>query len=467
MNGTEPAEKKSKKESDQTDRILPVPPHPLSVLETLEAAGYPSYLVGGCVRDALQGMKPKDYDITTAAPWQRVEELFSHTARTGIRHGTLTILVENEPIEVTTMRKESGYSDHRHPDTIEYTDQIEEDLARRDFTINAIAYSPACGIVDPYGGQDDLKKKIIRAVGDPDRRFEEDALRMFRAFRFAGRLGAIMDPATRAAIARKAPLCQTLAVERVTKELEEILACSPEIIADMLELLNGFLPELAEMKKTPQNTPYHYTDVLGHTLDALAVLSDRSPVLLWALLLHDVGKIDARTTDEKGIDHFKRHELASLKRAKPILESLRLPKKLIHDALMLIRDHDTFYAPRLENLYKLRVVKGYDDELVQKLFALQEADIRAHRMQERMESLRRFQAFYEVEKDRHPFHVRDLKINGRDVAERTDLQAKERKEALDEVLHRVIVDKGLDSREAQLALLDQIARRICRQRKKN
>lgn len=430
------------------------------ILETLESHGYQAYLVGGCVRDWLDHKQPHDYDITTSARPEEVMSLFKHTAPTGIAHGTVTVIEQGMPCEVTTMRRESGYADHRHPEHIEFTKDILEDLKRRDFTMNAMAWSPSSGLVDPFGGKQDLKDRIIRAVGDPEVRFEEDALRMFRAYRFAARLNAEIEKKTGQAIRSKARLSSTLAAERVAPEIEEILKTDPGRIEQMLDLLDPWIPELRIMNETPQNTPYHYANVLRHTLDAIKALPLKTPSTLWAALLHDSGKPDRRTTDAKGQDHFKEHELRSAEIAREILKRMKLPNAVQSEAVRMIRDHDTFYAPRLENLYKLRVRKGYSDELAQQLFALQEADIQAHATQERMESLNRFKAFYEQEKNRHPLERSQLKIDGKDLAERTSLQGKERKEALDEILHQVILHPQWDSREKQLDLLKQIEGKI-------
>lgn len=445
---------------EQTLLEIEVPEAIERIISSLENAGYQAFLVGGCVRDSLLGLTPKDFDLTTSAKPEEVISLFERTVPTGIKHGTVTVIEDGNPVEVTTFRTESDYADHRHPGQVHFASTIEEDLSRRDLTINAMAWSEKTGLKDPFGGQTDLKNRLIRAVGDPDVRFEEDALRMFRAYRFAARLHGTIDPKTEQAIHHQAHLTKVLAVERVVPEVEEILDTDPWMIARMLDVLHPFLPQLEAMKNTPQNTPYHYADVLGHTFDTLKFLDIRNQTTLWAALLHDAGKVEVRTTDENGRDHFKHHEQASARIAKKILADLKLPVKVQKEAVRLILDHDTFYAPRLENLYKLRVIKGYDDRLVQWLFALQKADIRAHAMQERMETLQKFIDFYEQEKDRHPWSVRDLKINGKDVAELTALQGAERAEALREVLHQVIVQPGKDTREAQLALLKSIAGKL-------
>ena len=435
-----------------------------TVLNTLQKAGYQAVLAGGCVRDALKGDRPHDFDIATSARPEEVMALFEKTIPTGARHGTVTVVQDGEMAEVTTFRKEGGYSDHRHPDAVEFVEDLKEDLARRDFTINAMAWSPATGLVDPFGGQEDLKKGIVRAVGDPEKRFEEDALRMFRAFRFAGRYGFEIEPKTRKAIDDKAPLAGEIAVERVVPEMEAIMKDSPQIIADMTELLKPWIPQLAIMKETEQNSIWHYTDVLHHTLDALQALPKWDPESGWAVLLHDAGKPETKQF-YGGHDHFKNHASASARIARQVVKDLKLPKKSGEEIVNLVKLHDTFYAPKLINLYKLRVKHGLSDESVQKLFNVQEADIQAHTTKDRMQALNAFRDFYEREKNRHPLSLKELKINGEDVLAKTDLKGREIAEVLERVLKEVILHPDLNSREGELQLLEKEAAALKREQK--
>lgn len=430
-----------------------------TILERLETAGYEAWLAGGCVRDALCGRTPHDYDIATSASPQQVQDLFSHTAPTGIEHGTVTVFEQGEQAEVTTFRKEGRYSDHRHPDQVEFVTDLFEDLSRRDFTINAMAWNPRRGLVDLFGGRDDLRAGIIRAVGDPLRRFEEDALRMFRAFRFAGRYGFEIEEKTRQAIEDKSDLSAQIAVERIVPEVEQIMERSPQILDQMTRLLQPWIPELEIMKNTPQNSIYHYTDVLHHTLDALEALPEYDRACAWALLLHDSGKPDARVF-YNGHDHFTGHAERSAEIAAWTVDKLKLPRKLGDQIVRLVRFHDTFYAPRLLNLYKLRVRHRFDDESVEKLFQVQYSDIQAHTIHDRMKSLEAFQEFYEREKNRHPLSVHDLQINGND-ARAIGLQGPAIAQALNAVLKEVIVhDERCADRPSQLDLLAQEAAAI-------
>ncbi|MBF0580113.1 CCA tRNA nucleotidyltransferase [Erysipelotrichaceae bacterium RD49] len=444
--------------------FLDLPNSVKDVMETLEKHGFEAYLVGGCVRDALPKNKPHDFDLTTSARPEQVMELFDKTIPTGIAHGTVTVMTSDGPVEVTTFRKEGEYRDHRHPDFVDFVGDIKEDLARRDFTINAMAWNPKTGLVDPFGGRQDLQKGIVRAVGDPSKRFEEDALRMLRAYRFAGRYGFDLDPKTREAIQALAPTIANVAVERVVEEVQQILLHSPAVLDQMTKLLEPWIPELDQMLHTEQNSVYHYTDVLHHTIDALKHLPNSDPACAWALLLHDTGKPKTRQF-YNGHDHFKRHEVESEKIAKRVVKALKLPRKMSEQIVNLVRYHDTFYAPKLENLYKIRVVKGWDDQQVEKLFDVQYGDIMAHATHDRLKNLNAFKEFYQREKKLRPLSVKDLQINGEDVLANTPLQGRQISKALGEVLHAAITRPNLETRAAQLALLKQTASQIQKEEK--
>lgn len=244
------------------------------VIEKLKQAGFKAYLVGGCVRDLLLKRIPHDFDVTTNATPNEVLDLFAHAIPTGIAHGTITVIEQGEQIEVTTFRSEGQYQDHRHPDFVQFVNDVKEDLARRDFTINAMAWDAQEGLIDPFKGQHDLQEGIVRAVRDPFERMSEDALRMFRAFRFAGRYQFEIEAKTKQAIDTLYPLAQNVAVERIVSEVEEILANSPQILDQMTLLLQPWIPQLDVCLHTQQNSIYHYTDVLHHTLDALSALQN-------------------------------------------------------------------------------------------------------------------------------------------------------------------------------------------------
>lgn len=426
-----------------------------AILSTLQSAGYEAYLAGGCVRDALLGQPSQDYDITTSARPEQVQVLFENTRPTGLQHGTVTVYMDGQQAEVTTYRKEGPYSDHRHPDQVHFGCSLSEDLARRDLTINAMAWSSQTGLIDLFGGYEDLKKGIIRAVGDPHKRFEEDALRMFRAFRFAARFGFSIEPATMAAIHEKEGLASHLAVERIRQEMDEILLTRPEMIEDMTGLLAPWIPELADMAVTDQKSPYHYTDVWHHTLDALKACTSPDLEVRWAVLLHDTGKPKMKTHKD-GKDHFKGHEQESARIAARVMRQMKLPKRMARDIVWLVREHDTFYACRPGNLYKLCVKKGARNQLVEWMFQVQHADIQAHAIRDREPMLEAFKAYYRKARQELPLAISQLAINGQDVLERTSFRGPDIAWALDQVLQRAVCQPSCRTRQAQLDVLEKL-----------
>lgn len=441
-----------------------IPRYALDVLNRLEEHGHQAWFAGGCVRDLLMGKEPKDYDIASSAAPNQVQAIFEKTVPTGEKHGTITVLSEGKPVEVTTFRKESGYSDHRHPDAVSFVSDVQEDLSRRDFTINAMAWNPKRGLLDLFGGQADLQKKIIRAVGDPNRRFQEDALRMFRAFRFAARFGFSIEENTLQAIHENEAGAAGLAVERVVREMEEIMREDPDRILQMTGLLDPWIPELSQMKDCAQNTKFHYTDVLRHTLDALKYLHPFDAECAWALLLHDTGK-PAVKQHYGGEDHFKKHEAVSAQIAQRVVRTLKLPAKMIREIPVLVAMHDTFYAPRPANLYKVRLEKGLDDALLERLFAVQYGDIMAHAMHDRLKPWHAFKTFYETARDAGmPFSVRELPVNGTEIHAQTGLEGVQIGQAQQRLLKELICHPDAENLKKDSArvemLLDKIAEQI-------
>lgn len=439
-----------------------IPAPVMHVMNKIEEAGYQAWLVGGCVRDLLRHKEPHDYDLATSARPQIIQQLFKKHADTGLKHGTVMVIEEGIPIEVTTFRKEGTYSDGRHPDQVEFVDDIQEDLARRDFTVNAMAWNPENGLLDPFGGQKDLEEGIIRAVGDPDRRFEEDALRMIRAWRFAAQLGFRIEEQTLKALHKEdnTARIEKISAERIFEELNKILISDhPEVIAEMTDLLWPWIPELKIMLECDQINPHHYTDVLHHTLDAIRRSGSDDPMVRFALLLHDAGKPATKTTDARG-DHFKKHPIESAKIARRVLRRLHAPKKWQEEIPALILRHDAFYAPNLSNIAKLRITLGWDDEQVQKLFEVQRGDILAHTSFERLDLLKEFRDFYDLEKSRRPLSVGELAVNGHDVMEHTSLRNRQIGLALEKLLMLAFYHPELNRREDLLARLPQIEAQV-------
>ena len=312
-----------------------IPAPVLALLRRLHRAGFEAYPVGGCVRDIWRGVPPHDWDIAVSALPQQVEALFAdcRVIETGLRHGTVTVLAGEYPVEITSFRGESGYTDGRRPDSVQFGVSLQQDLARRDFTIGAVAWDVQndC-LIDPYGGQRDWQARLLRAVGNPERRFAEDGLRILRGLRFAATLGLTVEPATAAALRRCAPMLRRIAPERVREELEKLLCgeYAAPVLREYIGTVGVVLPELLPMVGFAQCNPHHNRDVWEHTLAVLQnVPAERT--LRWAALLHDVAKPQCCTVDEKGIRHFYGHQAAGAGVAEKLLRRLRCETRLVDD----------------------------------------------------------------------------------------------------------------------------------------
>lgn len=328
-----------------------LPAYARRVVDALEAAGYEAWVVGGWVRDALLGAPGHDVDVTTSAPWQKTAAVLRAAGiavhETGTAHGTVTAVVGGRPVETTTYRVEGAYSDRRHPDEVRFVTDVREDLARRDFTVNAMAFHPERGLLDPFGGERDLAARVIRAVGEPRRRFEEDALRVLRAVRFACRLSAAIEPATQAALEACAPELDQIASERVGQELDGILATGRVAWALRHEfaVLAAAVPELAPMEGFDQRSPYHAHDVLEHTARVCAGVEEFAggsplPALRWAALLHDVAKPACWSEDVSGRGHFFGHPDEGTRVARRVMGRLAIPGEVTRAAAALVLLHD-------------------------------------------------------------------------------------------------------------------------------
>lgn len=390
----------------------------LAVLERLHRAGFQAVLVGGCVRDSLLSIPPHDYDAATSARPEQIEAACRdlRCVETGIQHGTVTVLSGGLPVEVTTFRKEGVYTDHRHPDRVEFTGELTQDLARRDFTVNAIAWSPA-GLTDPFGGQRDLAARTIRCVGRPERRFAEDALRMLRGLRLAAQLSFSMEEETAAAIHRGRGGLEFVAWERITAELVRLL-CAPgaeRVLLDFPDVVTQVLPELAPAVGFPQHNPHHIWDVYTHSVKALAQTPPR-PALRLAALLHDAGKPETFTRDENGVGHFYGHPGASAALAERAFARLRLDNATRDRALVLIRRHDLPVedTPRWARRWLARL----GPEVLLDLLALKRAD-RLACAPEEGDSLalldRTERTVRQVLEEAPCLTLKDLAVNGRDA----------------------------------------------------
>ena len=323
--------------------MIRLPAHAARAIEQLEGAGFETWAVGGCVRDSLRGAAPHDWDLCTAARPEQMKAVFAgeRVLETGLKHGTLTLLTDGGPLEITTFRADGGYSDGRHPDAVRFVGSVEDDLARRDFTVGAMAWHPARGLCDPYGGLDDLQDGILRAVGDPDARFTEDGLRILRAVRFASQLGFAVEPQTAAAMRRQLARLNCVAAERVREELTRML-CGRFVQRALLsyrDVLAAVLPELVPMFDCAQQNPHHLYDVWEHSVRAVGQVP-AVPALRWAMLLHDCGKPACKTIDEKGVGHFYGHPKVSREIAERIVQRLRFSGAESARILLLVEQHD-------------------------------------------------------------------------------------------------------------------------------
>lgn len=412
------------------NKTMTLPTYIDEILATIHKAGYQAYVVGGCVRDELMGRTPRDYDITTNAKPEIVQNLFEKTVPTGIKHGTITIISDSN-VEVTTFRQEKDYYDHRHPSYVEFVEDVKEDLARRDFTMNAIAYSHETGFIDPFHGMEDIEKKLVRAVGNADKRYAEDALRMLRAHRFVAQLGFTMEKETFDAIRRNAHLISYVSIERVRAELVQILEFNPVELYDMTDLFKDTIPELDLCHGCAQNTPWHCYDVLMHTLKAVGYLVKFDETTAYTLLFHDLGKPACKKTIN-GRDRFWYHPKKGEEIARRLVKDLKLTREQQHIIPILVRLHDEHTPCNLKIIYKYRVQYGLSDEDMYRLIQVRKCDIYAHAPKGRttIMEVQNFEVFYNVEKTRRPLSVSDLKITGKDIIERTSIRGSDIGKAL-------------------------------------
>ena len=346
----------------------------LTVLRRLNGAGFAAYAVGGCVRDTLLGKTPVDWDLTTAARPEQVMALFpGHSIPTGLQHGTVTVRSHGQSFEVTTFRADGVYSDHRHPDEVTFSTDLSEDLRRRDFTVNAMAMDAGGEITDPFGGRGDLRNGVIRAVGDPDRRFGEDALRILRGLRFAAVLGFTVEENTAAAIRAKAHTLLNIAAERITVEMTRLLcgADACRVLLDFPDVIGVFLPEVLPAVGFDQRNIHHIYDVWGHTAHAVgAAVSD--PVVRWTMLFHDLGKPNCFTVDETGTGHFYGHGKVSLTIAREAMSRLKFSNEH-RDAIAALVDWHDRVIPVTPKAMR-RCLNALGQEGTARLIAVKRAD---------------------------------------------------------------------------------------------
>ena len=431
------------------------------IIDTLSAAGFEAFAVGGCVRDTLLGRIPGDWDITTSASPEQVKALFSHTIDTGIQHGTVTVMMNHVGYEVTTYRIDGEYEDARHPKEVIFTSNLVEDLKRRDFTINAMAYNEQRGLVDEFGGMEDLKKGIIRCVGNPMERFSEDALRMLRAVRFAAQLGFVIDEDTKEGVKKLAPTIAKVSAERIAVELVKTLVSpNPETIkvAYELGLTAIFLPEFDAMMETPQITKHHMYNVGEHTLVTLQNI-EADKALRLAMLLHDVAKPVCRSIDAKGQDHFYGHEGKGAEMAKAILRRLKFDNHTMDTVCRLIRFHDERPSLEPKKVRKFFAKTGLD--IAPMLFAVKRADAlgqSTYKRDEKLDYIQELDKMYEeIVTNSICVQKSDLSVNGRDLIAMGMKPGKDMGYVIDQLFEEVLKDPDLNERKKLLELANKLA----------
>lgn len=398
---------------------LRIPPYAAAVMRRLEENGFEAYAVGGCVRDSLLGLEPKDWDVTTSALPEQAERALSEfrTVETGLKHGTITAVSEGKPVEVTTYRIDGDYSDHRHPDGVTFTRSLAEDLARRDFTVNAMACGLSGELVDRFGGCADLGRGLIRCVGDPDRRVQEDGLRILRALRFASVLGFSIEEKTGCAALKNRALLNGISPERSSKELSALLCGknAPAVLRKYREIIGTLIPELRAEFGFPQDNPFHCFDVWEHTVKAVGEI-EADPVLRLVMLLHDTGKPLCRTTDKNGVGHFYGHAEKSAELAQNILKRLKFNGKTVRSVSALVRFHDLPLSADEKLLRRRLNLLG--EKNFRLLLKVRAADIRAQAPDRlyRLDSLAETEgALEKILAQGQCFSLKDLAVNGSDL----------------------------------------------------
>ncbi len=425
------------------------------IISMLEESGFEAYAVGGCVRDSFLGKNPMDYDVATSAKPEEMKEVFKneHVIETGLKHGTLTVLIGGEPIETTTFRIDKNYSDNRHPEKVEFTSSLKEDLARRDFTINALAYSEKNGIIDVFDGISDLEHGIIRAVGEADIRFNEDALRIMRALRFSSVLGFDIEEKTAASLYKNRGLLKKVSAERIFSELLKLLCGknAAKVLVEHAEVFFVLIPELSVLKGFDQHHFRHHLDAFEHTAAVINSVPP-DPILRFAALFHDISKPLCMTIDDSGTGHFYGHAQKSAEIAEAVLKRLKADSETIKTVCELVRRHEDRFEPTPKAVKHLLGKIG--PELFEKLLLLMEADEMGKREEFRLtktvfEEFHRISA--EIIEKNECFSIKNLAISGSDLIAAGFEAGPEMGKILKTLLEKVIGGELLNEKEALLS----------------
>lgn len=434
---------------------IKIPRYVTAVIDILQQNGCEAYIVGGCVRDAMMGVEPHDYDVCTNCTPDRMVQIFRefHTIETGLKHGTLTVMSEHMPVEVTTYRSDGEYTDHRRPDSVKFETELSEDLKRRDFTVNAMCFNPEFGTVDLFDGRDDLKNRVIRCVGNAEDRFDEDALRIMRALRFASVLDFEIEEYTAAAMRKKSHLLNAISAERIFSELKKLL-CGKAVSRIMLEysdIIGVILPEIIPCIGCKQNNIHHCYDVYEHICHSIENI-EKDEDLRLAMLFHDIGKPQKKVTDENGIDHFKLHPLCSGDIAEAVLLRLKSSNRTLKRVRSLVIEHDNRIFPKRRTVK--RFISKYDYEFFEDWLKVRKADTLAQSEYMRDEKLAELVELAklgaEIKEDMCCLNTSDLAVNGHDMIA-LGFKGSEIKNALNAALDAVIDEEAENERDALLA----------------
>ncbi|MBR3869698.1 MAG: HD domain-containing protein [Clostridia bacterium] len=434
--------------------MIKIPNDVKAVMDILTDSGYKAYVVGGCVRDSIMGREPNDWDVTTDADPEQIKELFADfkTVDTGIKHGTVLIVSGKKPVETTTFRIDGEYSDNRHPDKVTFTKNVCDDLARRDFTINAMAYNETDGLIDPFDGQSDIKNKIIRCVGDADTRFSEDALRIMRAVRFSSVLGFSIEEKTAESIIRNENLLSGIACERITAELIKLLSGDNvfNVLSEFRSVIGVFIPELKLEFDFKQFGNKHGYDVWMHTVHTVNNI-ENDPILRLTMLLHDTGKIATHAIDENGNSTFKNHAAVGGVIAENILRRLKFSKEYINTVSFLVSIHDK-EVPETRVQVK-EYIRDLGEENFIRLMKIRRADksglAKGYRdITDKL--LFAYSTFDDVMNNNEPYSLSQLAVNGNDI--KKYVSGSEIKDVLNYLLETVIHDPEKNNRQTLIEL---------------
>ncbi len=430
------------------------------IIKALHSAGYEAYVVGGCTRDSIMGLKPDDWDITTSALPRQVKEVFSsyHIIETGIKHGTVTVIADGMPVEITTYRIDGEYTDNRHPNEVRFTRTLREDLSRRDFTINAICFSSEEGITDKFGGISDIQKKCVRCIGEPSERFNEDALRILRALRFASVLEFEIEEKTAEAIHIHRALLKNIAVERISAEFNKLLVGNGvgDILRKYRDVFAVFIPEIEPMFDFDQRNYHHYLDVWEHTVKVVEN-SDANKSSRLAALFHDIGKPATFALDENGVGHFKGHAKQSEITARKILNRLRCDGATISEVCTLVLHHDDDITPRRPLLK--RWLGRYGETGLRRLIDLKRADnlAQSEEWRDRLTTLAECEKIIdEIIAEGECFSLKTLAVNGRDLMALGIPSGERIGKVLNELLSAVLDGKLENEKDALLKYAEKL-----------